>query len=62
MVQKLMLMRAITSIVKYFEWFANHYSDTNFVMVIPDGTATKKIDAQNVTGMSLSVFNKNLYD
>jgi hypothetical protein len=48
--------------VKYFEWFANHYSDTNFVMVIPDGASTKKIEAENVTGMSLSVFNKNLYD
>lgn len=48
--------------VKYFEWFANHYADTSFVMVIPDGAATKKIDAVNVSGMSLSTFNKNLYD
>jgi hypothetical protein len=48
--------------VKYFEWFANHFSDTSFVMVIPDGTSTKKIEAANVSGMTVSSFNKNLYD
>lgn len=48
--------------IKYFEWFARKFSDTNFVMVIPDGATTKQIEASNVSGMSLSSFNKNLYD
>jgi hypothetical protein len=48
--------------VKYFEWFANHYHNTKFVMVIPDGMATKRVDADNVSGMAMSVFIKNLRD
>ena len=46
--------------IKYFEWFARKYDQTTFVMVIPDGTATKKVDADNVVGMSVSTFLQNL--
>lgn len=46
--------------IKYFEWFARKFSDTNFVMVIPDGATTKQIEASNVSGMTVSTFLHNL--
>lgn len=46
--------------IKYFEWFARQHDQTKFVMVIPDGSATKKVDADNVSGMAVSTFLQNL--
>jgi hypothetical protein len=42
--------------IKYLEWFCNQHPDVKFVFVIPDGSNTKSLDADNIIGMHMSTF------
>jgi hypothetical protein len=48
--------------IKYLEWFAFQYPDTQFVFVIPDNAQVKPIEARNIIGMPVSTFIKKLAD
>ena len=42
--------------IKYLEWYANENPNTKFIFVIPDDTATKPLDSDNIIGMRMSTF------
>jgi hypothetical protein len=48
--------------IKYLEWFANYHPEVKFVFVVPEGTALRRIDADNVVMMTMDVFKNKVSD
>lgn len=47
--------------IAYLEWFARQHPDVTFVMVVPEGVSRKKVDAENMIGMTIPTFIQKLH-
>jgi hypothetical protein len=46
--------------IAYLEWFARQHPNVTFIMVIPEGVSRKRVDAENMIGMTIPTFIQKL--